>query len=82
MTSVKGAVGESGSASACALLAAACSIRRGFIPPIAGLVDPDPDLGLDFVVGSARREPVSSVLVSAFGTGGSCAAVVLGRPRD
>jgi 3-oxoacyl-(acyl-carrier-protein) synthase len=80
VTSVKGAVGESGSASACALLVAACSIRQGFIPPVAGLVEPDPELGLNFVVGSARREPLPSVLVNVLGTGGSCVAVVLGRP--
>ena len=79
VTSVKGGMGESGSASACALLVAACSIRRGFVPPVAGLVDPDPELGLNVVVGSARREPLPSVLVNALGTGGSCAAVVLGR---
>ena len=80
VTSVKGAVGESGSASACALLVAACAIRQGFIPPVAGLVDPDPDLGLDVVIGGARRQRLSSVLVGALGTGGACVAVVLGRP--
>jgi 3-oxoacyl-(acyl-carrier-protein) synthase len=82
VTSVKGAVGESGSASACAALVAARSIRDGLVPPIAGLVDPDPDVDLDLVVGSARRRPVPSVLISAQGTGGSCAAVVLGRPAN
>ena len=79
VTSVKGAVGESGSASACAALVAALSVRDGFIPPVAGLTDPDPELGLDLVVGVARRGPVPSVLVSALGTGGSCAALVLSR---
>lgn len=79
VTSVKGAVGESGSASACAVLVAAASIRDGFVPPVAGLDDPDPDLDLNLVVGEARRGPVPSVLVDAFGTGGSCAAVILKR---
>ena len=80
MTSVKGGTGESGSASSCALLVAACSVRQGFIPPVAGLVQPDAELGLNIVVGNTRREPLPSVLVNALGTGGSCATVVLGRP--
>ena len=81
VTSVKGTVGESGCASACAVLVAARSIRDGIVPPVAGLADPDPDLGLNLVVGEARRGPVSSVLIDALGTGGSCAAVVLSRPE-
>jgi len=80
VTSVKGGTGESGSASSCALLVAACSVRQGFIPPVAGVVQPDAELGLNIVVGNARREPLPSVLVNALGTGGSCATVVLGRP--
>jgi len=80
VTSVKGGLGESGAASATALLVAACAVRLGFVPPVAGLVDPDPGLGLNLVVGAARRQRLSSVLVSALGTGGSCVAVVLGRP--
>jgi 3-oxoacyl-[acyl-carrier-protein] synthase II len=80
VTSVKGGTGESGSASACALLLAACSVRDGFVPPVAGLVEPDAGLGLNVVIGKTRRGPLPSVLVSALGTGGSCAAVVLGRP--
>ena len=79
VTSLKGAVGESGSASAGAALVAARSIREGFIPPVAGLVDPDPNLDLNLVVGSARRGPVPSVVIDALGTGGCCAAVVLKR---
>jgi 3-oxoacyl-(acyl-carrier-protein) synthase len=81
VTSLKGAVGESGSASACALLVAACSIGQAFVPAIAGLAEPDLDLGLHLVVGEERRGPVPAVLIEAMGTGGSCAAVVLGRPR-
>ena len=81
VTALKGAVGESGSASACALVLAGCSIRQSFVPAIAGLAEPDPDLGLNLVVGKERRGPVPAVLIEALGTGGSCAAVVLGRLR-
>jgi 3-oxoacyl-[acyl-carrier-protein] synthase II len=59
----------------------ALSIRDGFIPPVAGLVHPDPGLGLDVVMGEARRERVPSVLISALGTGGSAAGLVLARPE-
>jgi 3-oxoacyl-[acyl-carrier-protein] synthase II len=79
VTSVKGSVGESGAASACAALVGALSIRDGFVPPIAGLRDPAPDIGLNLVM-APRREPVSCVLVSALGTGGSWAGLVLSRP--
>lgn len=81
VTSVKGAVGESAAASACSALVGALSIRDGFIPPVAGLVHPDPGLGLDLVMGEARRERVPSVLISALGTGGSVAGLVLARPE-
>jgi len=79
VTSIKGAVGESGSASACTALVAALSVRDGFIPPVTGLADPDPALGLHLVLGTVRRQPVPSILVSALGTGGSSAAAVLTR---
>jgi 3-oxoacyl-(acyl-carrier-protein) synthase len=81
VTSVKGAVGESAAASACSALVGALSIRDGFIPPVAGLVDPAADLGLDLIMGEARRERVPSVLVHALGTGGSACCLVLVRPE-
>jgi len=80
VTSVKGGLGECGSASATSLLVAACALRQGFVPPVAGLREPDAGLGLNLVIGSARRQRLSSILVGALGTGGACAAVVLGRP--
>jgi 3-oxoacyl-(acyl-carrier-protein) synthase len=79
VTSVKGSIGESAAASACSALVGAVSIRDGFIPPLAGLVEPDPDLGLDLVTRDARRERVPSVLVHALGTGGSACCVILTR---
>jgi 3-oxoacyl-[acyl-carrier-protein] synthase II len=79
VTTVKGSVGESGAASACAALVAALSIRDGFMPAIAGLHEPAPDIGLNLVM-SPRREPVPAVLVNALGTGGSCVSLVLSRP--
>ncbi len=81
VSAIKGAVGESGAASAAAALAAALSIRDGFIPPSAGLVEPDAAFDLDHVRGSERREPVPAVLIDALGTGGSCVALVLSRLR-
>ncbi len=81
VTAIKGAIGESGAASAGAALLAALSIRDGFIPPIAGLVDPEEGYGLSLVLRAPRREPVPAVLVHAVGTGGSCVSLVLSRPR-
>ncbi|HEU4401376.1 MAG TPA: beta-ketoacyl synthase N-terminal-like domain-containing protein [Candidatus Polarisedimenticolia bacterium] len=81
VSGVKGAVGESGAGSACGALVAALSIRDGFVPPLAGPADPDPDLGLNLVVGTARHGPVGSVLVNALATGGTCISLVLARPR-
>jgi 3-oxoacyl-[acyl-carrier-protein] synthase II len=78
VTSVKGAIGESGAASACGALLAACSIRDGFIPPIAALRTPAPAVGLRLVRVAAKR-PVAAVLAHAFGSGGSDVALLLGR---
>ena len=80
VTSVKGAVGESGAASACAALVAAIALRDGLVPPVAGLVDPDPSLGLDCVRHAARPGRLASVLVNALGTGGTCQSLVLTCP--
>ena len=49
---------------------------------MAGLTDPDTALGLDLVMDAARPVPVPTVLVSALGSGGSCAALVLARARS
>ncbi len=81
ISGLKGAVGESGASSACGAVVAALSIRDGFIPPVARLVDPEPDLGLDLVLGGPRRGPVPAVLVHALGAGGSCVALILSRFR-
>jgi len=48
---------------------------------ILRLVDPEPDLGLDLVLGGPRRAPVPAVLVHALGAGGSCVALILSRIR-
>jgi 3-oxoacyl-(acyl-carrier-protein) synthase len=80
VSAIKGGVGESGAASACSALLAALAVRDGFVPPVAGLVEPEPGLGLNLVLGAARREPIPAVLVNALGTGGTCVSLVLSRP--
>jgi 3-oxoacyl-(acyl-carrier-protein) synthase len=78
VTSVKGAVGECGAASACAALLAAESIRDGFVPPTALLRQPRA-AGLE-VVGRAVRTPIARVLAHAMGSGGSEVGVLLAAP--
>jgi 3-oxoacyl-[acyl-carrier-protein] synthase II len=79
VTAIKGAIGESGAASAAAVIAGLGAIRDGVLPPVAALEEPDPDTGLNLVVGAARRAAIPSVLAGSIATGGGCAALVLSR---
>ncbi|WP_353945706.1 ketosynthase chain-length factor [Streptomyces sp. HUAS MG91] len=58
------------------LAAAFLAMRDGVIPPSVG-VTPDPEHGLDLVVGQERTAPVRSALVLARGHGGFNSAVVV-----
>jgi 3-oxoacyl-[acyl-carrier-protein] synthase II len=50
---------------------------RGVLPPTINLVDPDEDVGLNHVAGTAREASVEAVLSNSFGFGGHNAALVL-----
>jgi len=80
VTSIKGAMGESGAASAGSAVAAVLAIQTGFVPPVAALVDFDPAFRLRPVRGEALRRPVAAALVNGLGTGGSIVSLVLSRP--
>lgn len=77
ITSVRGAIGESGAGGAVSALAACFAMKRGVLPGTTGLVESDPDLRLD-ASGGNRTLAMDRVLVTGFSSGGSAFAVVLG----
>jgi 3-oxoacyl-[acyl-carrier-protein] synthase II len=69
-------------AAAGALSAMVCllAMRDGVVPPTTNLETPDPECDLDYVPLRARRVPVQTALVNAFGFGGQNCVVVLQGP--
>ncbi|WP_406113519.1 beta-ketoacyl-[acyl-carrier-protein] synthase family protein [Kitasatospora purpeofusca] len=65
-----------GAAGALGALAAILALRDGIVPPTRNLERQDPAIGLDVVVGAARRVSVGAVLTNAFGFGGHNASLV------
>lgn len=83
VTAVKGATGHGfGAGGAWEAVAAVLSMVHGVIPPVQGLVEPDPGpaAGLDLVREVPRRWTPGPVLSSSFGFGGHNGSLVLGPP--
>jgi 3-oxoacyl-[acyl-carrier-protein] synthase II len=80
---VKGATGHMiGGSGAVEAIASLMALRNGVLPPTAGLVTPDPEVGLDVVAGGPRPVLVGGVAVShSFGFGGHNAVLVLAADR-
>lgn len=80
VNSIKGAIGHTlGAAGAFEAVLCAEAIRRGVIPPTAGLESIDPACAdLDVVSGAARPTPVRIALSTSSGFAGANAAIVLG----
>jgi 3-oxoacyl-[acyl-carrier-protein] synthase II len=77
VTSVKGALGESGVSGAASCAAAFLCGRAGWVPPIAGLEVPDP-VAAELTLASAPvAAPGPIVLVNSFASGGALFSVVL-----
>jgi 3-oxoacyl-(acyl-carrier-protein) synthase len=77
VTSIKGALGESGVSGATSCAAALLCGRDGQVPPIAGLVNPDAAAcGLRLAT-TALPAPGPIVLVNSFASGGALFSVVL-----
>ncbi|MEO8070709.1 MAG: beta-ketoacyl synthase N-terminal-like domain-containing protein, partial [Acidobacteriota bacterium] len=80
VVALKGALGECGAAGGAAVIAAAISLRRGWIPPTVGFREADPDCPVDVApvarAISTRRGPVA--LVNSFASGGGNFCVVVG----
>lgn len=80
VSSSKGQIGHTlGAAGAVEAAICAMAIRRGVVPPTAGLVDVDPECQLNHVF-SARQQPIRAALSNSFGFGGSDATILLVDP--
>jgi 3-oxoacyl-(acyl-carrier-protein) synthase len=80
VTSIKGAIGESGASSAAACVAAVLCGAAGRVPPIAGLTEADPITRSLRLAGAAVAAPGEIVLVNAVASGGAVTSAVLHIP--
>ncbi len=82
VTSIKGHLGHSlAAAGALEGVASVKTLLEQVIPPTAGTVDVDPEIGLDVVTTTARALDVDVVLSNSFGFGGHNGSVVFRRYR-
>ncbi len=78
VTSTKGITGHGlGACGAIEAVAAILSIRHDLIPPTSGYEQPDPDIHLDIVAGTARAWEPGPVLSNSFGFGGHNGCLVI-----
>ena len=78
ISSVKSMLGHAmGASGALETIACAMTLYEGVIPPTINYETPDPDLDLDFVPNTARKQAVKTALSNSFGLGGQNACVVL-----
>ena len=83
VTSTKGVTGHAlGGAGAIEAVAVTLSIVRRLIPPTAGYEEPDPDITLDVVHGSARTWEPAPSLSNSFGFGGHNGTLVIGPVEE
>jgi 3-oxoacyl-[acyl-carrier-protein] synthase II len=80
-TAVKSVTGHMiGGSGAVEAIVTLLSLRAGLVPPVAGLRQPDPDLGLDLVVGAPRAVGAQYAISNSFGFGGHNTVLVLAAP--
>jgi len=77
VTSIKGALGEFGASGAAACAAALLCGRARQVPPVAGLVEPDPKGDSLTIAREATAAPGPIVLVNSFASGGALFSAVL-----
>ncbi len=81
VTSTKGITGHGlGAAGAIEAVAVVLSIQHSLIPPTSGYEQPDPDIPLDIVAGTARPWEPGPVLSNSFGFGGHNGCLVICAP--
>jgi 3-oxoacyl-[acyl-carrier-protein] synthase II len=80
VTSIKGHLGHSlAAAGALEGVVSVMTLVHQEIPPTAGTTTVDPAVGLDVVIGEARKADVEVVLSNSFGFGGHNGSVVFRR---
>jgi 3-oxoacyl-(acyl-carrier-protein) synthase len=79
VSSLKGAIGESGVSGPAQVIASCRAIGTGVVPPSAGTAETGSFPGVDFVRGPSRLAPVTTVLINSFGSGGALASAVIRR---
>lgn len=78
ISSVKSMLGHAmGASGALEAIASAMTIYEGIIPPTINHEDPDPELDLDYVPNTARKQAINTVISNSFGLGGQNACLVL-----
>lgn len=83
VTAVKGNTGECLAASPMIQLGlAAVCLREGIIPPVCGLEQPSPRVGLRSIVREPTAAPLGNVLVSAVGWDGAASALIVGGDSE
>lgn len=78
ISSIKSMLGHAlGASGALEAIACAMTIYEAIIPPTINYTNPDPELDLDYVPNTARKQDVRVTLSNSFGLGGQNACLVL-----
>jgi 3-oxoacyl-[acyl-carrier-protein] synthase II len=77
VTSIKGALGEFGASGGAACVAALLCGRARQVPPVAGLVEPDPGAASLRIAREVMEAPGPIALVNSFASGGALFSAVL-----
>jgi 3-oxoacyl-[acyl-carrier-protein] synthase II len=80
LSTVKGHIGHClGAAGAIEAVVTLESLRRGWVPPTAGLLEPESADSMDFVMGSPRAVSARFGLTNSFGFGGNNASLIFAQ---
>lgn len=80
ISSIKSTIGHTnGAAGALATIACVLALVHQKVPPTANLIEPDPEFGMDFVIGQGREVSLPVCLNMSAGFGGSNVCLLLAR---
>lgn len=81
ISSIKSMMGHLiAAAGAVQLIACTLALRDQVAPPTANLINPDPELDLDYTPNTARKKTIHKVLSNSFGFGGQNDTLVIAKP--